>query len=142
MNQKDVERLFQAARAVRQNAYAPYSGFKVGAAVLSETGAVYAGANVEEAAYVCTHAEQGAISQMIASEGAHRIDAVMVVAGEAGDSMLVTPCGHCRQWLREHNDTPRNLIVYTAGPEGVRRSWTLEDLLPYSFGPQNLDKEA
>lgn len=140
MDQKDIECLFQAALAVRQNAYAPYSGFKVGAAILSESGMVHAGANVEEAAYICTHAEQSAISQMIAREGARRIDAVLVVAGEPGDGALVTPCGHCRQWLREHNSTPQNLMVYAAGPDGVRQSWTLEELLPHSFGPQNLSK--
>ncbi|MCM2343467.1 MAG: cytidine deaminase [Alphaproteobacteria bacterium] len=135
-----IERLFQKALHARQNAYAPYSGFTVGAAVLSETGAIYAGTNIEEAAYICTHAEQSAISQMITSEGPHKINAVMVVAGEPSDGMLVTPCGHCRQWLREHNNDPQTLIVYAAGPEGIRRSWTLEELLPHSFGPQNLNK--
>lgn len=137
---KIIERLFQAALRARQNSYAPYSGFTVGAAILSETGAIYAGTNIEEAAYICTHAEQSAISQMITTEGAHKIEAVLVVAGEPGDATLVTPCGHCRQWLREHTNDPQNLIVYTAGPEGIRQSWTLAELLPYSFGPQNLSR--
>ncbi|PZP54454.1 MAG: cytidine deaminase [Micavibrio aeruginosavorus] len=131
-----LDKLFEVAVSARENAYAPYSKFKVGAAILSETGEIYAGTNVEEAAYICTHAEQNAIGNMITAEGAHKIKAVLVVGGEEGDAMLVTPCGHCRQWIREHGDPSTE--IYVAGPEGVRKSFTLGELLPHDFGPDNL----
>lgn len=134
-----INTLFQTALAVREHSYSPYSGFKVGAALLSETGKIYSGTNIEEAAYICTHAEQSAISNMIIHEGAHKIREILVVAGEVNDGILVPPCGHCRQWLREHSD-PENLKIHIAGPEGVRRSFTLAELLPHSFGPENLGK--
>jgi|JI10StandDraft_1071094.scaffolds.fasta_scaffold01143_1 cytidine deaminase len=129
--------LFQAADQARRHSYAPYSRYPVGAAILSETGQIYAGTNIEESAYICTHAEQAAISNMITHEGAHRIVAVLVITGADGDGQLGTPCGHCRQWLREHGD-PDSMQIHVAGPEGVRRTFTLAELLPYSFGPDNL----
>jgi cytidine deaminase len=128
-----VEALFDAAKAVQAKAYAPYSGFKVGAAIMTPGGKVFTGCNVENAAYpVGTCAEAGAISAMIAA-GESRI-AQIVVLGE-GDN-LVTPCGGCRQRIREFagGDTP----IHIAGPEGIRKSFTLEELLPFSFGPSNL----
>jgi cytidine deaminase len=128
-----IEALFEAAKAVQAKAYAPYSGFKVGAAIATPGGRVFAGCNVENAAYpVGACAESGAISAMLAA-GESRIAAI-VVMGE-GDN-LVTPCGGCRQRIREFaaSDTP----IHIAGPEGVRRSFTLEELLPFSFGPSNL----
>jgi cytidine deaminase len=128
-----IEALFEAAKAVQAKAYAPYSGFKVGAAIATPGGRVFAGCNVENAAYpVGACAESGAISAMLAA-GESRIAAI-VVMGE-GDN-LVTPCGGCRQRIREFaaSDTP----IHIAGPEGIRRSFTLEELLPFSFGPSNL----
>lgn len=132
-----IDALFSAALKAREHSYSPYSGFKVGAAILSSSGKIYAGTNVEEAAYICTHAEQAAISNMITHEGRQNIEAVLTVGGEAGDSLLCAPCGHCRQWLREHGD-PDNMTIYVAGPEGVRQTFTLAELLPHSFGPENL----
>ena len=128
-----LEALFEAAKAVQAKAYAPYSRFKVGAAIVTPDGQVFTGCNVENAAYpVGTCAEAGAISAMLAA-GESRI-AEIVVMGE-GDN-LVTPCGGCRQRIREFatGDTP----IHIAGPEGIRRSFTLEELLPFSFGPDNL----
>ena len=128
-----LEALFEAAKAVQAKAYAPYSGFKVGAAIATPDGHVFAGCNVENAAYpVGSCAEAGAVSAMLAA-GESRI-AEIVVMGE-GDN-LVTPCGGCRQRTREFaaSDTP----IHIAGPEGIRRSFTLEELLPFSFGPHNL----
>ena len=128
-----LEALFDAARAVQAQAHAPYSRFKVGAALRTPSGRVFAGCNVENASYpqgAC--AETGAISAMVAA-GERRI-AEMVVMGEGAE--LVTPCGGCRQRIREFaaGDTP----VHVAGPEGIRRSFTLDELLPFSFGPDNL----
>jgi cytidine deaminase len=128
-----LDGLLAAARKAQALAYAPYSRFPVGAAVLSESGAVYAACNVENAAYpVGTCAEAGAIAAMV-SAGERRIAAVLVLgAGEP----LVTPCGTCRQRIREFAApaTP----IHVAGPEGVRRSFRLDELLPFSFGPDNL----
>lgn len=128
-----IEMLLAAARTAQARAHAPYSRFRVGAAVRDETGAVHAGCNVENAAYpVGTCAEAGAIAAMVAG-GGRRIAAILVL-GET--EALVTPCGACRQRIREFAspDTP----VHVAGPEGVRRSFTLGTLLPDSFGPDTL----
>ncbi len=128
-----IEDLFAAAKAAQARAYAPYSRFRVGAAVAGEAGAVYAGCNVENAAYPVGHcAEASAIAAMVLA-GERRIAAVMVVGD--GDA-LVTPCGGCRQRIREFAspDTP----IHIAGPEGPRRSFTLAELLPVSFGPDHL----
>lgn len=128
-----IDTLFAAARAVQARAHAPYSRFHVGAALRDEAGAVHAGCNVENAAYpVGTCAEAGAIAAMIAA-GGRRIAAILVLGDGAA---LVTPCGACRQRIREFAgpDTP----IHVAGPEGVRRTFTLDELLPASFGPDNL----
>jgi len=130
---KNVEALFAAARDAFANAYAPYSHFPVGAALLTPEGEIYSGCNVENAAYPQgSCAEAGAISAM-ALAGRRRIAEVVVVGGGAG---LCTPCGGCRQRLREFSgpDTP----IHIAGPEGVKASFTLAELLPASFGPENL----
>ena len=129
----EIDVLFDAAKTIQARAYVPYSCFRVGAAILTPEGQVFSGCNVENAAYpqgAC--AETGAISAMIAGGGT-RIAAILVVGdGEA----LVTPCGGCRQRIREFAspDAP----IHVAGPEGVRRSFTLEELLPWSFGLENL----
>ncbi len=130
---KNVEALFAAAKEAFANAYAPYSHFPVGAALMTPQGEIYSGCNVENAAYpqgAC--AEAGAISAM-ARAGRRRIAEVVVIGGGAG---LCTPCGGCRQRLREFAapDTP----IHIAGPDGVKASFTLAQLLPESFGPENL----
>lgn len=133
MAEIDFEALFAVAAGVQKRAYAPYSGFKVGAAILSEDGTIHAGCNVENAAYPSgSCAEQGAISTMIAA-GGEAIAAILVFGeGEA----LVTPCGACRQRIREFAgpETP----VAIAGPDGIRARFSLAELLPASFGPGNL----
>jgi cytidine deaminase len=128
-----LEELFEAAKRAQAKAYAPYSGFRVGAALADETGAIHAGCNVENAAYPeGTCAEAGAIAAM-ALAGGRRIRAILIL----GDGpALVTPCGGCRQRIREFAD--RDTLVHVAGPEGVRRSFALEELLPHAFGPDNL----
>lgn len=128
-----VQRLFDAAIAAQSNAHAPYSRFRVGAAVLTAGGDVFAGCNVENAAYPqgwC--AETSALSAMVTA-GQHQVVAVLTVCD--GDE-LGTCCGGCRQKLREFCalDTP----VYACGPAGVRATFTLADLLPHSFGPEHL----
>ncbi len=130
------EKLLQAARAARTQAYAPYSKYRVGAAVLDEQGRIHAGCNVENAAYpqgVC--AEAGALSAMVLAGGT-RVHAVLVVGAAAGASWT-TPCGGCRQKLREFcaPDTP----ILTASDEALGPAFTLAQLLPESFGPAHLN---
>jgi len=132
-----LDDLFRAASAAREKAYAPYSHFSVGAAVATPDGRIFAGCNVENASYpVGSCAEAGAIAAMVAA-GGRRIAAALVVGEGAA---LVTPCGACRQRLREfaREDTP----VHVCGPEGLRRSFTLGELLPVSFGPDNLANDG
>lgn len=126
--------LIAAAVAARSHAYAPYSRFRVGAAVKDEQGKVHAGCNVENAAYPeGTCAEAGAIAAMIMGGGKRIIEAAVVGAGDA----LVTPCGGCRQKLREFGAS--DLVIHVCDETGrIKRSFTLEELLPSSFGPDNL----
>ncbi len=125
--------LIKAAIAAIPRAYAPYSKFLVGAAICDENGDIHTGVNVENAAYPQgSCAEAGAIAAMIMAGGT-RITSI-AVAGR-GD-MLCTPCGGCRQRIREfaNPDTP----ILIADTTGLRQRFTLEDLLPYSFGPDHL----
>ena len=128
-----LDELLAAATAARARAYAPYSGFSVGAALLDDEGRIHAGCNVENAAYPQGQcAEASAIGQMVLG-GGRRLRAVVVTADALEP---VTPCGGCRQRLREFGavDTP----VIVAGPQGVRQRFTLGELLPASFGPEHL----
>jgi cytidine deaminase len=127
--------LFAAAEAVRARAYAPYSRFSVGAAILADDGKIYAGCNIENAAYpVGNCAEPSAIAAMIAG-GGKRIKR-MYVTGPG--SAPVTPCGGCRQRIREFAD--QDVVVISHGVEGTPLHQTLAELLPHSFGPEYLPK--
>ena len=129
----DLAALLDAARAAQRQAYAPYSGFRVGAALLTEAGAVHAGCNVENAAYpVGACAEAGAISAMAAA-GGRRIAAIAIVGGEEGAACF--PCGACRQRIREFAGPETAVLVEDFG--AVRR-FSLDDLLPHAFGPDTL----
>ena len=130
---KSLEALFAAAKAAQANAYAPYSRFKVGAALRTPSGALFSGGNVENAAYPqgwC--AETSAIAAMALS-GERRIAEILVIGDGEG---LCTPCGGCRQRIREFAD--ESTPIHIAGPGGVRASFTLSELLPHSFGPEHL----
>ena len=130
-----LEPLLAAARAARAHAYAPYSGFAVGAALATAGGSIHAGCNVENAAYPAgTCAEEAAIAAMVAA-GERRILAIVIVAERPS---LVTPCGACRQRLREFG-TP-DLAVHAADAGGLRRSFRLDELLPHAFGPDHLQR--
>ena len=130
----DMEALVASATTARSNAYAPYSGFAVGATILDESGAVHAGCNVENAAYPQGQcAEASAIGAMIVA-GGKRISAI-VIAGPEGDTPC-TPCGGCRQRIREFA-APETPIIISAGGKVIAQH-TLADLLPESFGPEHL----
>ena len=130
------EKLMHLAIEAMENAYAPYSGFKVGAALLCSDGTVYTGCNIENAAYSPTNcAERTAIFKAV-SEGRRDFTAIAVCGGKNGIiTNLCTPCGVCRQVLREFckDDFP----VYLAHKDGFK-ALTLGDLLPYSFGEDSL----
>lgn len=120
--------LIADARAVRENAYAPYSGFKVGAAIRAASGAVYRGCNVENAAFPQgTCAEAGAIAAMVAA-GETEIAEVAVIAGSPDP---VPPCGGCRQKLAEFGRPEVKVVL--AATNGAARETTLGDLLPGAF---------
>ena len=129
--------LVNAAIEAMNKAYAPYSKFHVGAAILDEDGQIHCGANVENAAYPVGHcAEASAISAMIMA-GRRRIVKIAVAGGNGEDSLLCTPCGGCRQRIREF--AAADVPVLVAGSKGLQARFTIEDLLPESFGPENLD---
>ncbi len=129
----EIEALADAARRVSKNAYAPYSRFQVGAAVLTEGGDIFAGCNVENASYGLTIcAERNAIFQA-AAQGKRVIRAVAIYTPTA---VPTAPCGACRQVLNEFG--PEAIVLSLCdGPERIRA--TLAELLPKAFGPKNLD---
>ena len=127
--------LLQAARQAQSKAYAPYSNYPVGAAVLDEQGRIHAGCNVENAAYpegLC--AEAAALSAMVLA-GGRQARAVLVV-GSGDDGNWITPCGGCRQKRREFG-TP-DLLILSATELALGPRHTLAQLLPESFGPGHI----
>ena len=128
--EEDEQRLIKAAKAVRQNAYAPHSGYRVGAALLDEVGRVHSGCNVENASFPQgSCAESNAIGAMVAAGGS-RIVAIAVVGGR--DQLeFCTPCGGCRQGILEFSDEKTRVIL--VGEDGAVESRSIDDLLPASF---------
>lgn len=132
----ELGELFDAALAVHGNSYAPYSGFHVAASIRTSTGAIHAACNIENAAYPQSScAEASAICVMVAA--GDREIAEMVVICDGDD--LSTCCGGCRQRIREF--AKPDTALHMAGVGGIRATFTLDELLPYSFGPENLQRE-
>lgn len=133
----DEQTLIQAALRARENAYAPYSGFRVGAALLAQDGTVYTGCNVECASFSVTNcAERTALFKAV-SEGERHFTALAVVGGKDDTPQAeITPCGVCRQALYEF--CGGDLIVLMAQDEAHFTRCTLAELLPASFGPKEL----
>lgn len=129
----DEKKLIRKAIDAQKKAYVPYSNFRVGAAILMENGEVYTGCNIEIASYsptIC--AERTAIFKAV-SEGKRNIKAIAVV----GDSDYTYPCGVCRQVIREFG---KDAIIIVANSEEDYKKYTLNELLPHSFGPENLEE--
>ncbi len=131
------DRLAQEALQNREKAYVPYSGFAVGAALLAENGRIYGGANIENAAFGPTNcAERTALFSAVFA-GERHFAAIAVAGGKAGNpiSDFCAPCGVCRQVMREFCGP--DFEIFLVGPHSVRR-YTLSELLPESFGPDDL----
>lgn len=132
-------KLIKAAIAARENAYAPYSDYMVGAALLCEDGDIITGCNVENASYGATNcAERTAVFKAVC-EGKRRFRAIAIAGGKRGAKQLdmAYPCGVCRQVLREFC-APSEMTVIVCRSVDDYREMTLEELLPDSFGPDNL----
>jgi len=138
MDNQTAARLVSLALEMVPRAYAPYSRFQVGAAVLAESGKMYGGANVENASYpagIC--AERNAIAHAVAS-GERRLAAIAVCGGKDGAvSDYCPPCGICRQTMREFCD-PEEFRVVVARSQSDFKIYSLAQLLPESFGPEAL----
>ncbi|MFS8541324.1 MAG: cytidine deaminase [Tissierellales bacterium] len=129
----DISLLIKKALEAKERAYVPYSNFRVGAALLTEDGEIFTGCNIEISSYSPTLcAERTAIFKAV-SEGHKKIKAIAVV----GDSNFTYPCGVCRQVIREFG---KDATIIVANSEDDYRTYKLEDLLPHSFGPEDLQK--
>jgi cytidine deaminase len=127
--------LLARARANRDRAYAPYSGYQVGAVVVAATGETYDGANVENASYgLCICAERNAITRMVL-DGKRELAAVFVATLS---SPPASPCGMCRQTLLEFAPDPTAVRVVATNPAGERAEWTLAELIPAGFTGKQL----
>ncbi len=129
-----LDALFDAARRAQANAHVPYSKFRVGAAIRTQSGAIHAGCNVENAAYpVGNCAEASAIAAMAGAGEREIVDILVIGPGEA----LCFPCGACRQRIREFAGAQTRIHMWNADGS-QRETFTMEELLPRSFGPGDL----
>ncbi len=134
MKTENLEKLISKAKEAYKKAYAPYSKFQVGSALLDENGKIHSGCNVENAAYPSgSCAEEIAIGAMVAGGG--RVIKEIVVIGLSSE--LITPCGACRQRIREFCN--KETIIHICDiQKGYLKSFKIDELLAYSFGPNNL----
>lgn len=143
MNEVNPKTLIEAARAAAGNAYAPYSGFAVGAAVLLSDGSIVTGANFENASYGLSLCAETVALAKTGSEGRLKdVVAIGVIGGRMGhaDTAPVSPCGRCRQVINEAAQlSGRDLPVFCGGATGDEiAAYTLSQLLPAAFGPKDL----
>lgn len=132
------EELIRHAIAAMAKAYVPYSGFRVGAALLTEDGRIYEGCNIENAAYTPTNCAERTAFFKAVSEGERRFAAICIVGGKDGVLTGYTaPCGVCRQVMMEFCD-PETFRIILAIDENTWKEYTLKELLPMGFGPENL----
>ena len=141
---KEVEKqLISKAFEMKLKAYCPYSKYQVGAAVLSESGKIYGGHNIENSSYgACNCGERTAIYKAV-SEGERKFVAIAICGGKEGvkpkgtETDSAFPCGICRQVMREFV-SPKDFKIYVCSTEDKYNVYTLEELLPHSFGPEFL----
>ncbi len=133
-----ISELISKAKEARRFAYAPYSDFKVGAALLTDNHEIYTGCNIENAAYSPGNcAERTAVFKAV-SEGKTSFKAIAIIAGMDEIYDYTSPCGMCRQVLREFVK-PEEFQIIMAKSENDYKIMTLEDLFPMSFGPENIN---
>lgn len=131
----NIQQLLHKASIAKENAYAPYSHYQVGAAVLSENGSIYAACNVENISFPCgVCAEAGAISAMIAAGGKHIKEILVTSSGND----LVYPCGACLQRIAEFGN--ENTKIHLADAVEIRKTYLLKELLPYNFSERSIGK--
>ena len=138
MNNERIETLIEEAFAARKMAYTPYSHFQVGAALLTEKGGIYRGCNIENAAYTPTNCAERTAFFKAVSEGVKEFDAICIVGGKGGVvTEYAPPCGVCRQVMKEfcHEDAFQIILARSVKEYKV---YTLAELLPMGFGPDNL----
>ncbi len=127
-----LDGLIEEARDARPRAYAPYSNFLVGAALVTDDGKHFSGANVENASYGLTICAERVAATTAVAAGARRIEAVALTSSSP---IPTPPCGACRQFLYEFNP---EMMVVSEGGDGQRKQWRLSELLLDGFGPQDL----
>lgn len=134
----NTQELVRAALEARRKSYSPYSGYRVGAALLTVDGRIFTGCNIENAAYTPTNCAERTAFFKAVSEGERRFAAIAVAGGPEGEMMQYAwPCGVCRQVMMEFCD-PESFLVITAKSEQEYEERTLRQLLPDGFGPANL----
>ena len=135
----DKEQLVNKAREAMMRAYAPYSNYFVGAALLTKEGKIYTGCNIENSTYTPTNCAERTAFFKAVSEGEKDFEAIAIVGGPKGEIRgFAAPCGVCRQVMEEFCDAAAFEVVLYDGKEV--RSFRLCELLPLPFGPEDLDK--
>lgn len=130
----NLEKLIEEAIKNKENSYSPYSNFRVSALVITKNGEIYKGVNIENASYpVAICAERSALSAAI-SNGNREIDTIIIT----GDSQDTSPCGICRQFMSEFLDKDSKIII--ANSKDDYKVYSMEDLLPHSFGKRHLEE--
>lgn len=138
MQEEKIRQLIRTAKEQLAYSYTPYSGFKVGAALLAKNGRIYTGCNIENAAYTPTNCAERTAFFKAVSEGVREFDAICIVGGKNGRITEYTPpCGVCRQVMMEFCD-PEEFEILLALGETDYISYHLKDMLPMGFGPGNL----
>ncbi|MBE5997839.1 MAG: cytidine deaminase [Lachnospiraceae bacterium] len=139
MKEQASRELFAEAAEMMRNSYAPYSGFHVGAALLAEDGTVYTGCNVENASYGASNCAERTAFFKAVSEGCRVFRAIAIAGGPGGKTGdFCPPCGICRQVMREFCD-PETFEIILGNDRGEIRIFRLKELLPESFGPDQLE---
>ena len=132
------KKLINEAILAREYAYTPYSHFKVGAALLTKSGKIYRGCNIENAGYTPSNCAERTAFFKAVSEGEQEFEAIAIVAGaEGGELAFTAPCGVCRQVMMEFCN-PETFKIILANGKGKYVEMTLKEMLPYGFGPENL----
>ena len=135
----DNKELIRLALEAREMAYVPYSGFKVGAALLTKEGKVYKGCNIENAGYTPTNCAERTAFFKAVSEGEREFSAIAIVGGKGGlPTDYAYPCGVCRQVMMEFCD-PEEFEIVLGNSAGDIKVIKLKDILPEGFGPENLE---